>query len=114
MAIKTNEEIMNSVRTLIGEENTSDEAIAFIEDVQDTLNDYSSQLSETTDWKKKFEENDKEWRKKYTDRFFNKGGNDTAPIIDTTGANEGVGGEGEVNESTPKTFEELFKEKETK
>lgn len=60
--VRNLDEILQSVRAVIGD-NSSDEAIALIEDITDTLND-------TTDWKKKFEENDSEWRKKYRDRFF--------------------------------------------
>ena len=66
MAIKTIEELMGAVRARVGED-TSDEAIAFVEDVSDTL----ASLSNAEDWKKKYEENDAEWRKRYQDRFFN-------------------------------------------
>lgn len=66
MAVKTIEEIMGAVRARVGED-TSDEALAFVEDVSDTL----SSLSNAEDWKKKYEENDAEWRNKYRDRFFN-------------------------------------------
>ena len=66
MAIKTIEEIMGAVRARVGED-TSDEAIAFVEDVSDTL----TSLSSAEDWKKKYEDNDAEWRKRYQDRFFN-------------------------------------------
>ena len=66
MAIKTIEELMGAVRARVGED-TSDEAIAFVEDVADTL----ASLSNAEDWKKKYEENDAEWRKRYQDRFFN-------------------------------------------
>lgn len=66
MAIKTIEEIMGAVRARVGED-TSDEAIAFVEDVSDTL----ASLSNAEDWKKRYEDNDAEWRKRYQDRFFN-------------------------------------------
>lgn len=66
MAIKSIEEIMGAVRARVGDD-TSDEAIALVEDVSDTLNS----LSSGEDWKKKYEDNDAEWRKKYRDRFFN-------------------------------------------
>ena len=66
MAVKTIEEIMGAVRARVGED-TSDEALAFVEDVSDTL----SSLSSAEDWKKKYEDNDAEWRSKYRERFFN-------------------------------------------
>ena len=66
MAIKTIEELMGAVRARVGED-TSDEAIAFVEDVSDTL----ASLSNAEDWKKKYEDNDAEWLKRYQDRFFN-------------------------------------------
>ena len=92
MAIKTIEELMGAVRARVGED-TSDEAIAFVEDVSDTL----ASLSNAEDWKKKYEENDAEWRKRYQDRFFNPDKpNDPEPKPDPA----------------PKklTFDELFKE----
>ena len=92
MAIKTIEELMGAVRARVGED-TSDEAIAFVEDVSDPL----ASLSSAEDWKKRYEENDAEWRKRYQDRFFNPDKpNDPEP----------------EPEPEPKklTFDELFKE----
>ena len=67
MAIVTKQELLDRLSTYIGED-TSDEALALIEDFSDTV----VPQDETTDWKKKYEDNDKEWRQKYRDRFFNK------------------------------------------
>ena len=73
MAVRTREEIITQVRARIGD-NTDDESIAFLEDITDTLSDLETRANgEGTDWKAKYEENDAEWRKKYTDRFFNSG-----------------------------------------
>ena len=92
MAIKTIEELMGAVRARVGED-TSDEAIAFVEDVSDTL----ASLSNAEDWKKKYEDNDAEWRKRYQDRFFNPDKpNDPEPAPDP--------------EPKKLTFDELFKE----
>lgn len=66
--IKTMEEIITDVKAVIGEEPT-DEGIAILENITDTLSDYHNKLSDTTDWKAKYEENDKKWRKTYTERF---------------------------------------------
>ena len=70
MAIRSIEEIMESIRTRVGED-TSDETLTFVEDIQDTLNNYKTLSSDTENWKKKYEDNDKEWREKYKARFFN-------------------------------------------
>ena len=92
MAIKTIEELMGAVRARVGED-TSDEAIAFVEDVSDTL----ASLSNAEDWKKKYEDNDAEWRKRYQYRFFNPDKtNDPEPDPDP--------------EPKKLTFDELFKE----
>lgn len=65
MAIRTMEELLNAVRERVGDD-TSDEALSFIEDVQDTINNYeNNKNNDGTDWKKKYEDNDKEWRTKY-------------------------------------------------
>ena len=92
MAIKTIEELMGAVRARVGED-TSDEAIAFVEDVSDTL----TSLSNAEDWKKRYEDNDAEWRRRYQDRFFNPE-KPNEPELD--------------HDPEPKklTFDELFKE----
>lgn len=65
MSVKTVDEIMEKIRERIGKDD-SDEAIEFIEDISDTFESFLN----TEDWKTKYEENDKKWRKKYRDRFF--------------------------------------------
>ena len=57
MAVKTSDEIIAAVKAMIGED-TSDESISLIEDVTDTFSDYNTRVSDETDWKKKYEEND--------------------------------------------------------
>ena len=70
MAVKTREEILEEVKARVGEQ-TDDETIAFLEDVSDTLSDLETRAKGGgTDWKSKYEENDAEWRKKYTERFY--------------------------------------------
>ena len=56
---------------MIGVENAeSDESISLLEDLSDTFDDLYSQVLQAGDYKKKYEENDAEWRKRYHDRFF--------------------------------------------
>lgn len=96
MAIRSRDELLTSIRARLGDD-TSDDALALIEDVQDTMTDYENRANgDGVDWKKKYEDNDKEWRTKYRDRFFNSG---TDPVDD-------------VPDPTPKrlTYEQLFKE----
>lgn len=69
MAVKSLDDILKSIKERIGDEQT-DEAIELLEDITDTFNDVSNNSNE--DWKRKFDENDANWRKKYRDRFFSK------------------------------------------
>ena len=71
MAIKGITELIESARTLIGE-NTSDEALAFMDDLSDTMSDYDTRTKDNTDWEQKYQENDAQWRKRYADRFSGK------------------------------------------
>ena len=68
MYIKTRDELLKSLNTLIGN-NSTDENLAILEDVTDTLKDYEEKTADQTDWKAKYEQNDADWRKKYRERF---------------------------------------------
>lgn len=63
--VKTKEELLTSIRGIIGE-NTDDASIAIIEDISDTMDSFN----DGKDWKAESERIDKEWRQKYHDRFF--------------------------------------------
>lgn len=67
MAVKTRDELLETVKNIIGE-STDDISLSFIEDITDTIDEYEKRLGE--DWKSKYEENDKVWRKKYKERFY--------------------------------------------
>lgn len=99
MAVKTRDEILESFKSMLGE-NTDDESISFLEDVTDTLDDFEKRANgDGTDWKTKYEENDANWRKKYTERFFS---NEPEPNPKPEPKQE--------PDDTPKTFSDLFKE----
>ena len=66
--IKSKDEIISMISQQIGEDN-SDEAISLLEDITDTLNDYETKTNDSTNWKQKYEDNDKEWRERYMERF---------------------------------------------
>ena len=93
MAVRTPEEILESIKTRVGD-STEDADLKFLEDVTDTLSELKSKTENQEDWKTKYEENDKRWREKYRDRFFEK--------------KEEIEEEKEEPEA-PKTFEDLFK-----
>ena len=69
MAVKTREDILTAIRAKLGEQ-TDDDTIALLEDVTDTFTDLEEKASGGTDWKKRYEETDEAWRKRYTERFY--------------------------------------------
>ena len=73
MAIRTREELMESVRAYVGED-TTDNALYLIEDVNDTIADSDEWRlryeQNDKEWRLRYEQNDKEWREKYKARFF--------------------------------------------
>lgn len=94
--IKTKDELMEMIKNRLPDsDNRTEEDVTFLEDVTDTLESYETKSKDTTNWKTKYEENDKEWRKKYTDRFFSK-----EPDEPDDSADEDI---------RPKTFADLFK-----
>jgi hypothetical protein len=96
MAVKNKDEILEAIKTRVGD-STDDETISFLEDVSDTLTDLETRAS-GEDWKTKYEENDKLWRERYTNRFFSK-----EPEPDPKP-------EPEPEPEVKKTFSDLFKE----
>lgn len=95
MAIKSREDLLNDLNSFIGD-NEDDVAISLIEDITDTLTDLENN-SDSENWKTKYEENDKAWRKKYKDRFFSKKDEDEDEYEDE-----------DEDEDVPKTFSDLF------
>lgn len=99
MAVKTREEILESFKARLGEK-LDDESISFLEDFTDTLDDFEKRAKgDGTDWKSKYEENDANWRKKYTERFFSV---EPEPEPKPEPKPE--------PDDTPRTFSDLFKE----
>lgn len=80
MAVLGKDELLGKLKAYLGED-TSDEAIALVEDVSDTVSEG------TLDWKAKYTENDENWRRKYKERFF--GGIDEGEtVVDAPPENE--------------------------
>lgn len=69
MAIKTKDELLESLRAILGE-STDDVSLSLLEDVSDTIDDYVRRVESVTDWESKYNELDAEWRQKYRDRFY--------------------------------------------
>lgn len=69
--ILSEKEFFDKVNGIIGD-SSSDEAISFLEDMQDTYGDLKKRIEDAqgTDWKKRYEENDALWRAKYKHRFY--------------------------------------------
>lgn len=88
MAVRTKEDLIAILTGSFGE-NLSDDNLALLEDVSDTIDSFGDK----EDWKTKYEENDASWRKRYKERFEGKT-SDTEPEIETY--------------ETPKTFNDLF------
>lgn len=107
MAVKTVEELLQAVANIVGD-NNSDEALAFIEDVNDTVRDLDARTNDPTEWENRYNENnaewerkynelDNKWRNRYKERFFSASEvNDDEDFID------------EQEEKPKTTYDELF------
>ncbi len=94
MAVKTRDELMADLNEILGE-NNSDEALAFIQNMSDTLGD--SSVQRISELEQQVKDVDANWRKKYRDAFF-------------TGAPEkDEKDDEEEKHKKPRTFADLFK-----
>lgn len=94
--VRTLEELMNLFSAIIGEENTDDNVLNFMTDMNDTFADNGADTIATL--KKEKDDLDKSWRKKYRDAFM--------------GKKEDLPDEGEDEPKKPRRFEDLFTVKE--
>lgn len=94
MAVRTTQEIIDALKESFGE-SPDDTQLAMLEDLSDTFTDLNEKCSE--DWKTKYEENDKAWRKRYTDRFSGNSDSEQDHTNDDT------------EPPKPLTYESLFK-----
>ena len=94
--IRSKEELIEEIRAVVGDD-TSDNVIALIENVSDTMTELET--SDGEEWKQKYEENDKMWREKYISRFTEGTTEPTEPTEPTAD-----------DEEKEKTFEDLFEE----
>lgn len=96
MAVKTLDEILANLNTIIGE-NASDEALTLMDDISDTFN-----AKNNDNWEQKYKENDAAWRQRYRERF----------LSGNTELDKGVDDDEDNSDESQKTyrFEDLFKE----
>lgn len=74
MPVLDRETYFNRVHDRIGND-TSEEALSFLEDMTDTFNDLEKKSRGTgEDWEQKYHELDKTWRERYRHRFMNSDG----------------------------------------
>ena len=92
--VRTPEELLADITAQIGDD-TSDEALALIENVTDTVNSLTQKSGE--DWEQKYKDNDAAWRKRYRDRFSG-----------TVKPDEDEDFDAEDAQNKPKRFEDLF------
>jgi hypothetical protein len=83
MAVLTRDEFFDSVHRYIGEDS-SDEGIAFLEDVTDTYNSLEERANGNgEDWEARYHELDETWKERYKHRFqSSNGGSYIDPIED--------------------------------
>lgn len=68
--VRNKDEFFNLLHERLGEDS-SDEAISFMEDVTDTYNDLERRASSAnSDWEKRYHDLDETWKKRYRHRFF--------------------------------------------
>lgn len=108
MSVLEKENFFSRIREYVGDD-TSDESIAFIEDMTDTYNALKEASKNDNEWKAKYKELDEKWKKRYRDRFFS-GNTDTPKTTPDTvleKQKEDVESDGEK-----KDFDDLFEERE--
>lgn len=83
MAVLNRDDFLTRLREQFNEDS-SDEAISFMEDMTDTYNDLEQKAAgDGVDWEQRYKELDESWKKRYTRRFFSSGGGNTfAPGTD--------------------------------
>lgn len=108
MSVKSKEELIEQIKKAVGD-NTSDDIITLLEDVSDTLDNTKGGSTKELEDKiaeleNKVKETDDNWRKKYTDRFYNP---DPA-LIKQEVHDDALDDDTKEDYQTPQSFDELF------
>lgn len=106
---KTKEELIEEFKIIAGENVTSDESIAFLENLADSV-EVEEPSEDDVDWKVKYDELDMEWRKKYIERFSEGAESEEAPEDDPEPTPE----EEEEERAENISYDDLFEEKKEK
>lgn len=81
MAVLSQEDYFNRLHERVGND-TSEEGIAFLEDMTDTFNDLNKRANgDGEDWKQRYMELDEAWKTRYRHRFFSGNVGDYVPPI---------------------------------
>lgn len=103
MSVLNRDDFFNRINTIVGTD-TSDDALAFIEDMTDTYNSLETTANgDGANWEQRYHELDECWKAKYKRRFFT-GNGSTIPVVENSEQDEVV---------TPEsiTIDDLFTEK---
>lgn len=103
MSVLNKEDFFSKIKARIGDDS-SDDALSFIEDMTDTFNDLESRTNDSENWKQKYDDLDKTWREKYRARFFDAG---TTPEDVKDDQKDDV-----LDDAEEKDFDDLFAERE--
>ena len=68
MSVLNRDEYINRLHTYVGEDS-SDDAISFLEDMIDTFEDMENRTGDAGEWERRYNELDETWRKRYKHRF---------------------------------------------
>lgn len=99
MPILSKDDFFARIKARIGDD-TSDDAISFLEDMTDTYSDFETRLQGGSEnWEQKYKANDEAWRRRYQSRFFS-----------GLGGNPPAQNQNEDSDPTDVDFEDLFKE----
>ena len=94
MSVLNRDDFFNRIQNIAGTD-TSEETLAFIEDMTDTYNDLDSKANgDGVDWEQRYHDLDESWKSKYKQRFFSGGGSARIPQeehIETENRNEEIG-----------------------
>ena len=105
MAVLSRDEYFARIQERLAED-TSDEGIAFLEDMTDTYNDMENRANgDGVNWEQRYKDLDESWKNKYRHRFFS-GGNTAVP--DCGGIDNGS----DERDPNDITVEDLFTQKE--
>ena len=99
MSVLNHDEIFDALNARVGEDS-SPEAIKFIEDMTDTISDLEQRANgDGINWEERYYQLDESWKQKYKERFFS-GGTHIIPETNTE--------EQKAKNPTEITVEDLF------